>query len=91
MNNVEGGGRYRADNMQLLAKQRYDPKGLLNPGKMITFKPEEMHADEDLDSGRSQFRVSELEASGRAAARIDAAGASHGGDRAARPSSAAGH
>ena len=40
MNNVEGGGRYRADNVQLLAKQRYDPKGLLNPGKMITFKPE---------------------------------------------------
>jgi FAD/FMN-containing dehydrogenase len=40
VNNVEGGGRYRADNVQLLAKQRYDPKGLLNPGKMITFKPE---------------------------------------------------
>jgi FAD/FMN-containing dehydrogenase len=42
VNNVEGGGRYRADNVQLLAKQRYDPKGLLNPGKMITFKPEEI-------------------------------------------------
>lgn len=41
VNNVEGGGRYRADNVQLLAKQKYDPKGLLNPGKMITFKPEE--------------------------------------------------
>jgi hypothetical protein len=41
VNNVEGGGRYRADNVQLLAKQRYDPKGLLNPGKMITFKPED--------------------------------------------------
>jgi FAD/FMN-containing dehydrogenase len=40
VNNVEGGGRYRADNAQLLAKQRYDPKGLLNPGKMVTFKPE---------------------------------------------------
>jgi len=39
VNNVEGGGRYRADNVQLLAKQRYDPKGLLNPGKMITFHP----------------------------------------------------
>jgi hypothetical protein len=37
VNNVEGGGRYRADNVQLLAKLRYDPKGLLNPGKMITF------------------------------------------------------
>jgi FAD/FMN-containing dehydrogenase len=42
VNNVEGGGRYRPDNVQLLAKQRYDPKGLLNPGKMITFKPEEI-------------------------------------------------
>ena len=41
VNNVEGGGRYRADNVQLLAKQRFDPKGLLNPGKMITFKPED--------------------------------------------------
>jgi FAD/FMN-containing dehydrogenase len=40
VNNVEGGGRYRADNVQLLAKQRYDPKGLLNPGKMVTFRPE---------------------------------------------------
>jgi len=39
-NNVEGGGRYRADNVQLIAKKRYDPKGLLNPGKMITFAPE---------------------------------------------------
>jgi len=40
VNNVEGGGRYRADNVQLLAKMRYDPKGLLNPGKMATFRPE---------------------------------------------------
>ena len=40
-NNVEGGGRYRADNIQLLAKYKYDPQGLLNPGKMATFqKPE---------------------------------------------------
>jgi FAD/FMN-containing dehydrogenase len=38
VNNVEGGGRYRPDNVQLLAKHKYDPKGLLNPGKMITFK-----------------------------------------------------
>ena len=41
VNNVEGGGRYRADNVQLMAKQRYDPKGLLNPGKMITFQAED--------------------------------------------------
>jgi len=40
VNNVEGGGRYRADNVQLLAKQRYDPKGLLNPGKMVSFQSE---------------------------------------------------
>jgi len=40
VNNVEGGGRYRADNIQLLAKLRYDPKGLLNPGKMATFHSE---------------------------------------------------
>lgn len=38
VNNVEGGGRYRADNIQLLAKYRYDPKGLLNPGKMVSFQ-----------------------------------------------------
>jgi FAD/FMN-containing dehydrogenase len=37
VNNVEGGGRYLPDNIQLLAKRRYDPKGLLNPGKMATF------------------------------------------------------
>jgi FAD/FMN-containing dehydrogenase len=40
VNNVEGGGRYRGDNVQLLAKRRYDPKGLLNPGKMATFEAE---------------------------------------------------
>jgi FAD/FMN-containing dehydrogenase len=40
VNNVEGGGRYRPDNIQLIAKRRYDPKGLMNPGKMITFEPE---------------------------------------------------
>jgi FAD/FMN-containing dehydrogenase len=37
-NAVEGGGRYREDNVQLMAKQKYDPLGLLNPGKMITFQ-----------------------------------------------------
>jgi hypothetical protein len=45
VNNVEGGGRYRADNVQLLAKMRYDPKGLLNPGKMVTFRAEEVTAE----------------------------------------------
>jgi FAD/FMN-containing dehydrogenase len=38
-NNVEGGGRYREDNVQLLTKYKYDPLGLLNPGKMATFTP----------------------------------------------------
>jgi hypothetical protein len=38
VNNVEGGGRYRSDNVQLLAKYKYDTKGLLNPGKMATFE-----------------------------------------------------
>ncbi|HWF13498.1 MAG TPA: FAD-binding oxidoreductase [Candidatus Acidoferrales bacterium] len=44
VNNVEGGGRYRSDNVQLLAKLRYDPKGLLNPGKMVTFHSESTKA-----------------------------------------------
>jgi FAD/FMN-containing dehydrogenase len=38
VNHVEGGGRYREDNVQLLAKYKYDPKGLMNPGKMATFE-----------------------------------------------------
>jgi FAD/FMN-containing dehydrogenase len=40
VNYLEDGGRFRADNIQLLAKQRYDPRGLLNPGKMISFHKE---------------------------------------------------
>ena len=38
VNHVEGGGRYREDNVQLQTKYRYDPKGLMNPGKMKTFE-----------------------------------------------------
>jgi FAD/FMN-containing dehydrogenase len=37
VNYLEDGGRFRPDNIQLLAKQKYDPRGLLNPGKMISF------------------------------------------------------
>ncbi len=37
VNHVEGGGRYREDNVQLRTKYSYDPKGLMNPGKMATF------------------------------------------------------
>jgi hypothetical protein len=40
VNYVEDGGRFRADNIQLRAKQKYDPRGLLNPGKMISFRKE---------------------------------------------------
>ena len=38
VNYVEDGGRFRADNNQLKAKQKYDPRGLLNPGKMLSFR-----------------------------------------------------
>jgi FAD/FMN-containing dehydrogenase len=41
VNQVEGGGRFRADNRQLRAKYLFDPNGLLNPGKMVTFRKEE--------------------------------------------------
>jgi FAD/FMN-containing dehydrogenase len=41
VNCLEGGGRFRADNIQLQAKRKYDPLGLLNPGKMISFEQEE--------------------------------------------------
>jgi FAD/FMN-containing dehydrogenase len=40
VNYLEDGGRFRADNIQLLAKQKYDPRGLLNPGKMVSFRKE---------------------------------------------------
>jgi FAD/FMN-containing dehydrogenase len=40
VNHLEDGGRFRADNIQLRAKQKYDPRGLLNPGKMISFHKE---------------------------------------------------
>jgi FAD binding domain len=40
VNYLEDGGRFRPDNIQLQAKQRYDPRGLLNPGKMISFHKE---------------------------------------------------
>ncbi len=38
VNYLEDGGRFRPDHIQLLAKQKYDPRGLLNPGKMISFR-----------------------------------------------------
>ncbi len=40
VNHLEDSGRFRADNVQLQAKQRYDPRGLLNPGKMLSFRPD---------------------------------------------------
>ena len=38
VNNLEDGGRFRSDNVQLAAKRKYDPKGLRNPGKMLSFE-----------------------------------------------------
>lgn len=38
VNSLEDGGRFRPDNIQLQAKQKYDPRGLLNPGKMVSFQ-----------------------------------------------------
>lgn len=40
VNYLEDAGRFREDNIQLRAKERYDPRGLLNPGKMISFHKE---------------------------------------------------
>jgi hypothetical protein len=40
VNYLEDGGRFREDNIQLRAKERYDPRGLLNPGKMASFRRE---------------------------------------------------
>ncbi len=52
VNHVEGGGRYRADNVQLQAKYLYDPKGLLNPGKMLTFHRTEPHSAQPAPTNR---------------------------------------
>src|SRR6266702_1593273 len=41
VNYLEDAGRFRADNIQLRAKEKYDPLGLLNPGKMISFRREQ--------------------------------------------------
>ncbi|MFM7556061.1 MAG: FAD-binding oxidoreductase [Verrucomicrobiota bacterium] len=38
VNFLEGSGRWRPDDAKRLAKERYDPLGLLNPGKMRDFK-----------------------------------------------------
>jgi FAD/FMN-containing dehydrogenase len=40
VNYLEDAGRFRADNIQLRAKEKYDPRGLMNPGKMISFHKE---------------------------------------------------
>lgn len=37
VNFLEGSGRWRPDDAKLVAKQSYDPRGLLNPGKMRGF------------------------------------------------------
>jgi hypothetical protein len=53
VNYVEGGGRYRADNVQLQAKYRYDPKGLLNPGKMLTFHRADSNSEQSATTEES--------------------------------------
>uniref|UniRef100_E6QJ05 FAD linked oxidase-like protein n=1 Tax=mine drainage metagenome TaxID=410659 RepID=E6QJ05_9ZZZZ len=40
VNYLEDSGRFRSDSLQLLARHKYDPQGLLNPGKMISFHTE---------------------------------------------------
>jgi len=39
INYLEGSGRWRSDDSKLVAKREFDPQGLMNPGKMIGFKP----------------------------------------------------
>ena len=38
VNYLEDGGRFRPDQHPVAGKQKYDPRGLLNPGKMISFR-----------------------------------------------------
>jgi hypothetical protein len=40
VNFLEASGRWRPDDAKRQAKERYDPRGLLNPGKMRDFVPE---------------------------------------------------
>lgn len=40
MNFLEASGRWRPDDAKRRAKELYDPRGLLNPGKMRDFTPE---------------------------------------------------
>lgn len=40
VNSLEDSGRFRSDNLQIRSRQSYDPRGLLNPGKMISYKSE---------------------------------------------------
>ena len=40
VNSLEHSGRFRTDSLQIRARRSYDPRGLLNPGKMTSFSPE---------------------------------------------------
>jgi hypothetical protein len=40
VNFLEASGRWRPDDAKRRAKELYDPRGLLNPGKMRDFTPE---------------------------------------------------
>lgn len=45
INHLEGSGRWRPDDAKLVAKAEYDPRGLLNPGKMMGYPPRPEHAN----------------------------------------------
>jgi len=44
VNFLEASGRWRPDDAKRRAKELYDPRGLLNPGKMRDFTPEPIPA-----------------------------------------------
>ncbi|MGO7557738.1 FAD-binding protein, partial [Rhizobium johnstonii] len=46
---LEEGGMKRTDSVQLAFKQETDPKGLLNPGKMIAWE----NPDFDFNAGKN--------------------------------------
>ena len=45
INHLEGSGRWRPDDAKLVAKAEYDPRGLLNPGKMAGYPTRPEHAN----------------------------------------------
>lgn len=52
VNFLEGSGRWRPDDAKLAAKKDYDPRGLLNPGKMRGFAATLECVDPSAEAGR---------------------------------------